>query len=131
MTRILIIDDEARLRKAMEQALVDEEHFVCTTEDGRHALGLFAAQPFDLVITDILMPAMDGLEIIQALRQMNPTVPIIAVSAGGMADAELYLGLARKLGGTAVLTKPFLPAELREVVHRLLAEATSPNGVAG
>ena len=131
MTRILIIDDEASLRRAMEQALADEQHLVCATEDGRHALELFAAQPFDLVITDILMPAMDGLEIIRALRRMNPTVPIIAVSAGGLADAELYLDLARKLGGTAVLTKPFLPAELCEVARRLLAEATLPDGVAG
>jgi CheY-like chemotaxis protein len=75
------------------------------------------------LITDIVMPEMDGVETLRAARQLDPDLPILAISGGGSFDPKDYLGIAQAFGATAVLPKPFRPAELVEMVSRLLANA--------
>jgi CheY-like chemotaxis protein len=89
--------------------------------NGKAGLAAYRQQLTDLVITDIVMPDMEGLEVIRELRRMDPDVTIIAMSGGGIAAAEQYLALARTFGAGAVLDKPFTQEQLLTVVAEALA----------
>ena len=83
MARILVIDDDDRIRGMVLEMLSESGHEVGEASNGQEGLDQFRQTPTDLVITDILMPEKDGLEIIQILKKENPEVKIIAVSGGG------------------------------------------------
>ncbi len=119
MALILVIDDASTVRDMVCRMLADAKHSVIEANDGETGLALFQQQRPELVITDLIMPKMEGIETIQRLRLTNPAAKIIAMSAKG----KLYLGAAQKLGADAALSKPFQPAELLAVVDRLLASA--------
>jgi two-component system, chemotaxis family, chemotaxis protein CheY len=118
MADILIIDDDPQIRRLLNRILRDAGHAVREAENGRDGVTLFQQHQPDLVITDIVMPDMEGLETILTLRQDGPTVPIIAISGG---SDPLYLKAAGKLGATAELTKPFSATEIVDLVDALLA----------
>jgi len=84
------------------------------------AFELLKTENFDLAITDILMPDMDGLELITLLRKDYPDLKIIAMSAGGRIGPEAYLEIASKLGAVGVLRKPFTQRELLDSVRTIL-----------
>lgn len=119
MALILVIDDAFTVRDLVCRMLADAQHSVIEANDGETGLALFQERHPALVITDLIMPKMEGIETIQRLRQAKPDAKIIAMSAKG----KLYLGAAQKLGADAALSKPFQPAELLAVVDRLLASA--------
>ena len=96
-------------------------HEVDTAVNGDEALAHASHKNFDLVITDIIMPSKDGIEVIIALRKAQPTAKIIAISGGGRLNAKDYLGIAQKLGAAATLSKPFSGSELVASVERVLA----------
>ena len=121
MARILIIEDEPQLRHMVEQLLTRAGHEVHSACDGRSGMDLYHEQLPDLVITDILMPEVDGLEIIRSLRREFPQVKIIAMSGGGETGKLQYLPEAREFGADIALSKPFDPAVLTAEVERLLA----------
>lgn len=83
-----------------------------TANDGEEGIKLFREHQFDLVITDIIMPVMEGIETILQLRKINPGVKIIAMSGGGQVRADNYLNTATALKVNAVLKKPFSYEEL-------------------
>ncbi|MDP1579238.1 MAG: response regulator [Candidatus Didemnitutus sp.] len=122
MADILLIDDDDLFRDVLANALERQGHHVRQAENGDAGLKMFRAQPADLVITDIVMPEKEGLDMIRDLRRDYPTARIIAMSGGLAQDAKLYLHMAGKFGALAVLAKPFPLTELREVVDRALAE---------
>ncbi len=122
MARILIIDDDDQMRNMIRQILEDTGHEVLVAPDGRVGLDLFRQHPVDLIITDILMPEVDGLEIIQTLRRESPEIKIIAISGGGETGRLDYLPEAREFGAQHTFSKPFHHSELLEVVERLLGE---------
>src|SRR5215831_11647328 len=107
MTRILLVDDDDVSRSAVQRMLERAGYTVRSTGQGSQAIGLYQAERADLVITDLIMPEKDGLEIIQELRQLDPQVRILAISGGGRVEAEEYLSVARKFGAIEVLPKPF------------------------
>jgi two-component system, chemotaxis family, chemotaxis protein CheY len=119
MAHILLIDDEITLRDMMRRLLVNDGHSVVEAENGKTALAHLARESFDIVITDILMPEMDGVEVIQAVRRLAPQVRIIAMSGGGRNSAEFYLALAAKVGAHRALGKPFSPEEVLTMVREL------------
>lgn len=121
MARILIIEDESQLRHMVEQLLTRAGHEVLSASDGRSGMDLYHEQLPDLVITDILMPEVDGLEIIRSLRREFPQLKIIAMSGGGETGKLQYLPEAREFGADIALSKPFDPAVLTAEVERLLA----------
>ena len=129
MPRILIVDDNEDFSAALATALNRVGYEVARAQDGKLGLKLYRESKFDLVISDILMPEVDGLELIFALRKNNATVPIIAMSGGGHGSAEHYLKVAGISGANAVLCKPFNPIDLIELVQRQLSDAKPP-GVA-
>ena len=125
MSRILIVDDNEDFSAALSMALKLAGYEVAQAKDGHQGLKLFRESKFDLVLSDILMPDTDGLELIFALRKTDPTVPIIAMSGGGHGSAEHYLHVADVSGASAVMRKPFSPQELIEIIKIQLASPES------
>jgi len=109
MSRILIVEDTRLMRESLVDVLTSVGHEVVTADDGAQAVELVAAgDDFDLIVTDIIMPEMDGIQAILEIQTMQPAARIIAIS-GGSARLEKAQGLetARRLGAVAVLEKPF------------------------
>ena len=119
MPRIILVEDDESLRTTLTEYLEQSGHEVCIAANGRIAWQLLEGQAFDLVITDLVMPDMEGLEFITKLRKAGHNVPIIAMTGGGQ-DRAIYLKLAEKLGARAILMKPFRLAELLEAVSSAL-----------
>ncbi len=130
MAEILIIDDEAPLRTLIRRGLTPEGHDVVEAADGAEGITHFTSEPSHLIITDIVMKGMEGMETIRKLRQLSSQVPIIAMSGGGRGSAGDYLTVARALGASRTLTKPFKLRELTAMVDELLEEAGLKSGSA-
>lgn len=120
MAKILVIDDDPAVRRATRRVLEAAGHAVAAYENGRGAVRDIAKESPDLLITDIFMPEMEGLETIREARLRQPGLPIIAMSGITFEDRD-YLGIAERFGAVATLKKPFRPAELLGLVNRLLA----------
>ena len=115
---ILVVDDHAALCDALKTGLSQLGHKVTCAGDGTAATELVVQHAFDVVITDILMPIGDGLELIGELRRSQPDVRVIAISGGGRLPYSHYLDAARALGAHAVLAKPFSFSELASLLGR-------------
>ena len=104
------------IRKLFRQTLEREGHEVLEAEDGVQAT-ILADQCYpDILITDIIMPNKEGLETIMEFTRKHPGVPIIAISGGGLHATIDYLPLAKKMGATLTLKKPFGPSQIMEAV---------------
>lgn len=121
--RILVADDESLVRDTLRVVLMKQGHAPVLVEDGRKALAELRARPFDLLITDLLMPDFDGLELITEVRRTHPAVPIVAISGGGRIAGSDYLRMAKKLGAIAVLSKPFTPDDVDAVIRTAIPSA--------
>ena len=121
---ILIIDDDPLLRAIAGEMLMSAGYTVLEAEDGVAGQATLDVAPIDLIITDMLMPEMDGVESIMAIRRKRPSTPVIAISAGSrhQPSGDL-LRLAAALGANATLSKPLKRGELLALVERLLAQA--------
>jgi YesN/AraC family two-component response regulator len=124
MTYILIIDDDTVTRLSLRRVLEDAGYDVSEAANGREGVRIFQHTHPDLVITDILMPEQDGLEVIQELLRMAPAVKIIAISGGGQYGGFDYLEVAQRLGAQRMLRKPFAPHVVLEAVQALLQPCT-------
>jgi CheY-like chemotaxis protein len=121
---LLIVDDEKPVRALFEEFLSAKGHTVHCASNGRDALELYMNTHFDIVITDLLMPEMEGIETIQELRRTNPQVKIIAISGGGTGEAANYLLMAKKLGANRTFDKPVPLHELLRAIESLLQPGT-------
>lgn len=119
MRQILIADDEARIREVVQYALEKEGFSVRAAADGREALAALASAPVDLLVLDVSMPHIDGLEVCRRVRATSRT-PILFLSAKGE-EIDRVLGL--EMGGDDYLTKPFSPRELVARVRAILRRA--------
>ena len=124
MAHILLIDDDDTLRAILRHALERAKHSVLAVSDGQQALRQFN-DSMQLIIIDMLMPHMGGLETIDAFKKRAPTVPIIGISGGGEISPEEYLSVARIIGADHTLIKPFAQDELLCAVNELLLEPVS------
>jgi CheY-like chemotaxis protein len=116
MARILIVDDEMTDGMLERSILEYVGHEVLTATNGREALQIYHAQPIDLVITDILMPKLGGLDLIDEIRQTDPDARIIAVSG----VSRESLDSASEHGAVETLFKPVQRDDLLEAVKRVL-----------
>lgn len=116
MARILVIDDEELSLFTMREILEDAGHTVETAGDGMAGLALQRSQAFDLVITDMVMPRMEGIELIAEIRGTNSSIPILAISGSGRSHNTDFLELARRRGANAGLIKPFSEDDLLNVI---------------
>jgi DNA-binding response OmpR family regulator len=119
---ILLVEDEAAVRKVLTFPLERDGYTVVQAADGEEALALFDGQPVDLVVLDIMLPKLDGLEVCKRLRARS-SVPIIMLTAR---DDELDKVLGLELGADDYITKPFSIREFRSRVRALLRRANVP-----
>ena len=120
MARILIIDDDDLFRIMLRKMLEYEGYDVVDAPDGNEGVRLYRKEPTDLVITDILMPEKEGIEIIRELRSDFSEVKIIAISGGGSVGINNYLDIAKMLGAQFTFKKPFRREEFLEAVRESL-----------
>ncbi len=120
MASILVIDDEPNMRAALERHLMAGGHEVSVAGNGAEAMEMVERRPVDLVITDLYMPGMDGVEFTIRLRQGHPDVKVIAISGGGWKNNAEALELARRVGAHRTLPKPFQQDELLATVDSVL-----------
>ena len=120
MAKILILDDNLEMLELQAEHLRGEGHDVTLSTTGTSAVAGIKTGAFDLLVTDIIMPDMDGIEVIMSLRKHEPPIRIIAISGGGRINARDYLELASKLGVHGTLQKPFSGLELCLAVDRAL-----------
>jgi len=120
MAKILILDDNLDMLEMQAEHLRAEGHHVSLATTGPAAIARIKELGFDLLVTDLIMPDMDGIEVIMSLRKLQPPIRIIAISGGGRINAKDYLALAAQIGVHGTLQKPFSGAELcRAVDHAL------------
>lgn len=121
MARILVVDDDAAVRALLREVLEEEGFTVKEAADGKQGVVSYRDDPTDLIITDILMPEKDGVELIMELQESFPDVKIIAMSGGGRGlDAEFNLRIARDFGALQRLEKPFTRKSLLGAVDKVL-----------
>ena len=120
MARILLCEDDPVFRSVAELALQERGHTVVAVGDGAAARRELAEGAYDLLLTDILMPAPDGLELIAEQRKLRPTLPVLAVTAGLPQFRDLLQTSAALLGANAVLRKPVAMPALIAAVDALL-----------
>ncbi len=124
---VLVADDEESIRVLIETWLVRAKHTVVTTGSATEAIAALKQRKFDLVITDVLMPDGDGLDLITALKLAQPAARILAMSGGGRyVEGNDCLKMARGLGAHAVVMKPFSWEQLETSMAETLAPATAP-----
>jgi CheY-like chemotaxis protein len=119
--RILVVDDNEDLRSTIQALLRADGFDVAVAGNGQAALALHQSQPADVVITDLFMPDKDGIETIVELKKLSPQRKIVAISGWTSAQGSDYLQVAREIGATVTLQKPFDPQELSRVVRQLAA----------
>jgi CheY-like chemotaxis protein len=120
MAQILLIDDDELVRAMLARTLTYFGHVVIDARNGKEGLEHFRASGADLVITDIVMPEMEGFEVLIELRKVRPPVKVIAMSGGGRQTPADVLRIATHLGASKVLAKPFSNEELMTAINDLL-----------
>jgi DNA-binding NtrC family response regulator len=115
--RILIVDDEEIVIKSCLRILAGDEFQVESVQDGREALKKIEENPYDVVILDIMMPNIDGLEVLRRVKETHPNVDVIMITGLSQVDTAVQ---AMKLGAFDYISKPFEPDELKLVVYRAL-----------
>jgi DNA-binding NtrC family response regulator len=121
MARIIVIDDQEPIRRVVRRALEADGHEVLEASDGELGMELLEREPAAVVITDIFMPGMDGIQTLRAIRKRYPAIKVIAMSGG---DSTGLLDLrhdAELLGAMKSIQKPFKPREIVELVRAVLA----------
>ncbi len=118
MARILAVDDSEPMRQLVSQTLKTGGHEVVLAVDGPNALAIFAAEKFDLVITDINMPGMDGIELVRRMRERDTEIPILALTTEG---DESFRRRGEAAGVDGWIVKPFKPAQFIAIVKQILA----------
>lgn len=121
MARILLIEDDAPVAEALRHLLLSGGHDVTLAPNGRPAIRLHKEAPFDLIISDIIMPEMEGIETIRALRCIGEAVPIIAISGGANFGPAYLLNLASAFGCSATFEKPVHREPFLAKIEELLA----------
>jgi CheY-like chemotaxis protein len=125
MARILLIDDDDDMRTMLGLTLTHFGHTVIEAQNGKQGLAIFAQANADLVMTDMVMPEKEGIEVVIELRKNNPDLKIIAMSGGGRGSGTGYLLAAKGLGANKVLAKPFSNEELNAAIGELLPDTAS------
>jgi DNA-binding response OmpR family regulator len=118
--RILIIDDDQDLTSSLMEIMLEEGYEVDIANNGREGIRKQSQNPYNLIITDIIMPEEDGLEVIMWVKKTDPNTKLIAISGGGYFDSREYLIMAKELGASVILCKPFEISTLVASVKKLL-----------
>ena len=127
MTRVIIVDDDSLVRITARVLLEEAGFDVVETSDGTFALRLLQSSTADVVLCDLFMPGIDGLEVIREVRRQFPDVKVIAMSGGGFDGTMDLLSVARLLGASEVVRKPFTQRTLLSEIERTLRPPSAPS----
>ena len=119
MKSILIIEDDDYFMDLLKRLFEDEGYIVIEASNSRIALNIVQKENPDLIITDIIMEDIDGLEILMEVKKKSPEKPIIAISGGGAIGPDDYLSSAKALGADYTFTKPFPADEMLNTVKSI------------
>ena len=117
--KILVVDDEKNIRFMLSQTLATEDTMVETAVNGEEALQKLAASAYDLMLLDLRMPGMTGLEVFERVHADHPVMPVIVLTAHGTVESAVE---AMRGGAANFLQKPFSPREIRDAVEKALQE---------
>ncbi len=117
MNRILVVDDEQGMRDFLSIMLKKEGYDVVAAENGEHALKAIHAEIYDLVITDVKMPKVDGIEVLRTVKEISPETVVIVITAFATTDTAVQ---AMKLGAYDYITKPFKVDEIKLIIQKAL-----------
>ena len=120
MARVLVVDDETLVRRVVGRMIARAEHEVHEASDGAEAVQQVLEGDYDVVLTDLNMPGMNGMEVISTLRDIAPGLPVVAMSGGGLLPKSLLLANATLLGACETIEKPFKREELVATIERAL-----------
>ena len=126
MPHILLVEDDAVLRKVLRDLLVRDGHTVVVAANGVDALRHLGTETFDVVISDLIMPELEGIQLVRTLRMRDKPPPIIAMSGGGRGSSSTYLQMARRAGAAVTLSKPFTAAALSQAITEALTSGADP-----
>jgi len=121
MAHILLVDDEPLVAESLSLAMTSIGHTVVAARNGVEAMQRVLEENVDLVVTDIVMPSKDGIEVIMEMRRARPDISVIAISGGGRHGTSDFLKMASGLGAFATLKKPIHLAEFVETLNRSLS----------
>jgi CheY-like chemotaxis protein len=124
---VLLVDDQASVRLALRTILEGDGYAVEEADSGQAALRICARAHLDLLVTDLVMPDCDGLELLRSLRRTNPGLPILVVTGADQVLGPLG-AMASLLGAHRVLLKPVAVAEFRQAVRELINRGVAPPG---
>lgn len=130
MAMILIVDDDPTVRAIAAELLSVDGHAVVEAADGAEALALVETLPVDLIILDMLMPEVDGLETILALKRRKTSAKVLAMSSGGLLDPTGLLRIAVTFGADAAIQKPLRASHFAAAVNQLLQKEDARAGIA-
>ena len=114
--RILVVDDEKVHRDRLLAVLAKADHTTVEAGSGREAIEVLEREPIDLVVTDVVMPDMDGIELVRRIKRDFEGVESIVLSASDYSQDAVFLKMARKLGADAAFKKSVSPEELRLIL---------------
>ena len=117
MPNILIVEDEPRMRRLLEISLGEDGHAVSVAPDAETGLKCLRRDPVDLIVTDLKLPGMNGLEFLQEAKRLNASVPVVVMTAYGTVETAVE---AMKAGASDFVLKPFSMAEMKLVVGKEL-----------
>src|SRR5215472_14510475 len=117
MPNILIVEDEVKMSRLLELTLAEEGYTSRTAVDAEGGLKVLRAEPFDLIITDLKLPGMNGLEFLQAVKRTNAELPVVVMTAYGTVDTAVQ---AMKLGASDYVLKPFSLDEMKLIIRKEL-----------
>lgn len=117
--KILIVDDNEQFLSLLNEHLISNGYDVACSLNGVDAKSIFIEFMPDIVVTDIVMPDIDGIELLIGVRKINPDIRVIAMSGGNQGHADTYLQMADKLGANSILNKPFQLSDLLVEVKKL------------
>lgn len=121
MAKILVIDDDEQMRVMLEEMLKRANHEVVLACDGNEGMALYKESPTDVIITDLVMPNKNGIDLILDMQIQFPDAKVIAISGGGgVAGRFDYLAVSKMLNAGPILKKPFTWKELQDAVDEVL-----------
>ena len=118
MVRIMIIEDDEAMRSLLEDFFEEEGFETDSASNGADALRILSKDPLDLIVTDIRMPGLTGLDILPRLRRLKPETPIIVMTAFGSEDVRRR---SLERGATTYLEKPIHLSQLRTLIHEMIS----------
>jgi DNA-binding NtrC family response regulator len=121
MIRVLVVDDDDAFRQTVCDLLANGDFEILSAESGAKSFAVLRNQPVDIVLTDIVMPDEDGLEIVRKINKMNPAPKIVAMSGGGRIAATDYLKMAKLMGASATIPKPFKQQQLVDLLQQVFS----------